>query len=150
MFPDPTLRWHPFPSRLDGIDRPPFVLGRGLWQGVLSLILVEAPPRKRAFGVQIKCEAYLTVEEMIYSVADHGGGTAAYDGTVYLKEASQSRVRDAYKITDPLHRGVRHFLLVGSDFCYETIGFDDPVVRRFASVEAAYEWRPDTEVGPPA
>jgi hypothetical protein len=150
MFPDPTLRWRPFPSELDGIDRPPFVFDRGLWQGMLRLIIVEAPPRKRAFGVQIKCQAFLAVEEMIYSVADHGGGTAVYDGTVYLKEATQSRVCEANKATDPLHRGVRQFLLVGSDICYETIGFDDPVVRRFASVEAAVEWRPDTEVGPPA
>jgi hypothetical protein len=114
---------------------------------VLSLIIVEGPPRKRAFGVQIKCEAYLAVEEIIYSVADHGGVTSTYDGTVYLKEASQSRARDAYKAADPGHRSVRQFLFVGIDFCYETIGFHDPVVQQFSSIEAAYEWRPDAEVG---
>lgn len=147
MFPDPTLEWRPFPSTLDGIDRPPFVLDRGLWKGGLSLIIVEAPPRKRAFGVQIKCEAYLAVEEMIFSVSDHGGGTAGYDGTVYVKEAGSSRILEALEAADPLHRKARQFLFVGSDFCYETVGFEEPVVRLFLSVDAAYQWRPNAEVG---
>jgi hypothetical protein len=82
MFPDPTLIWRPFPSTLDGIGAP-FVLDRGLWREVLSLIVVEGVAPHRAFGVQVRCEAYLAVEEMIYSVAEHGEG-AHYDGGVYL------------------------------------------------------------------
>lgn len=147
MFPDPTLSWRPYPSMLDGIGRPPFVLDRGLWRGTLGLIVIEPPPRKRAFGVQIRCEAYFAVEEMIHSVADHGSGTSVYDGGVYLKEAVSSSLRDAYAKIDPFQRIVRQFLLVGSDFCYETIGFGEPVIERFASQEAAYLWRPDAQDG---
>lgn len=143
MFSDPTLKWHAFPSPLDCIDRPPFVLDRGLWRGRLGLIVLEAPPRRRAFGVLIKCEAYLAIEEMIYSVADHGGSTSFYDGTIYLKEATSSRLLDSYEMVDPMHRKARHFLFVGSDFCYETVGFEEPVVQQFESVDAAYQWKPD-------
>jgi hypothetical protein len=147
MFSDPTVEWRPFPSPLDGIDRPPFVLDRGLWQGGLSLIIVEPSPRKRAFGVLIKCEAYLAIEEMIYSVADHGGRAAFYDGTVYLKEATNSRALSAYEAVDPLRRKARQFLFVGCDYCYETVGFDEPNIREFESVDAAYRWQPDPQVG---
>ncbi len=131
---------------LDGIDRP-FVLDRGLWQGGLGLIILEAPPRRRAFGALIRCEIYLAVEEMIYSVADHGEGTAGYDGTIYLKEAASSRALNAFETIDPLRRKARQFLFVGSDFCYETIGFEEPRLLVFEGADAAYEWRPDAQVG---
>ncbi|HSZ53147.1 MAG TPA: hypothetical protein VK801_16385 [Caulobacteraceae bacterium] len=84
---------------------------------------------------------------MIYSVAEHGAGTSAYDGGIYLKEAVHSRSRDAYTKIDPLHRSVRQFLFVGIDFCYETIGFEDPIIEQFESREAAYLWRLDAQDG---
>jgi hypothetical protein len=144
MFPDPSLRWRPFPSILDGIDRPPFVLDRGLWNGILALIVVGAPPRGRSYGVQIRCQGYLAVEEALYSVADHGAGTARYNGAVYIKETSDFPAQEAFEVFDRRQRKARRFLFVGSDFCYETIGFDEPVVQAFASTDAAYAWQPDT------
>jgi hypothetical protein len=41
-----------------------------------------------------------------------------------------------------MKRTPRHFLFVGSDFCYETVGFEEPVVCTFASREDAYAWLP--------
>ncbi len=141
MIPDPTLQWRPFPSVLDGIGRPPFALDVGLYEGVLHLIILEPPPRRRAFGVTVPCQSYQAVEEMIYSVA-YPGHNASYDGTTYLKEAVTSASIRAFQAGDPLGRSVRQFLLVGSDFCYETLGFDEPVVREFDDLAAAYDWHP--------
>ena len=41
MFPDLSLRWRPYPSIMDGMRPPPFVLDRGLWKSVLNLIVLE-------------------------------------------------------------------------------------------------------------
>lgn len=80
MFPDPTLRWRPYPSIIDGIERPPFVFDQGLWRGVLYLIVVAPNPGLRAYGIEMSCEVYSGIEEMIYSVADHGAKTGSYAG----------------------------------------------------------------------
>jgi hypothetical protein len=88
VFPDPTVRWRPYPSIIDGIERPPYVFGQGLWRGVLHLIVLAPKPSLRAYGVEIACEIYAGFEEMIYSVADHGASrTSFYNGDVYIKEA---------------------------------------------------------------
>lgn len=139
MFPDPTLRWRPYESIIDGIKRPPFVFDQGLWRGVLYLIVVSSP---RAYGIEISCEIYSGFEEMIYSIADHGDGTSRYDGGVYIKEAERSALLKAYAATDPFGRKPRHFCFVGSDYCYEVLGFSDPIIRAFDSADEAYAWGP--------
>ena len=130
MFPDPTLRWRPFASIIDGIERPPFVFDQGFWLGVLHLIVVAPKPSFRAYGAEITCQIYAGFEEMIYSVADHGGGTAMYDGGVYINAA------------DPFGRKPRLFSFVGGDRCYEALGFSEPIIRAFDSQEEAYAWGP--------
>jgi hypothetical protein len=45
---------------------------KGLWRGVLYLIVVAPNPGLRAYGIEMSCEIYSGIEEMIYSVADHG------------------------------------------------------------------------------
>jgi hypothetical protein len=142
MFPDPTLRWRPYPSIIDGIERPPFVFDHGLCRGVLHLIVVAPNPGLRAYGIEIRCEIYAGLEEMIYSVADHGGGTGCYDGGVYIKEAENSVLLKAYAATDPLGRKPRHFSFVGGDYCYEVLGFSEPAIQSFDSQEDAYAWGP--------
>jgi hypothetical protein len=67
VFPDPSVRWRAYPSIMDGIKAPPFVLDKGLWRGTLHLIVLEAAPfGDRAYGVQIACQIYGAFEEMIY------------------------------------------------------------------------------------
>ena len=142
MFPDPSLRWRPYASIIDGIERPPFVFDQGLWRGVLYLIVVAPKPSLRSYGVEIRCEIYAGFEEMIYSVADHGDKTGIYGGGVYIKEAENSALLKAYAATDPVGRKPRHFSFVGGDYCYEVLGFSEPIIRPFDGPEAAYAWGP--------
>jgi hypothetical protein len=122
---------------------PPFVLDRGLWSGVLRLIVLECIPGSRAYGVEIDCQIYGAFEEAIYSIANHGNGSSSkYDGTVYLKEAVNSHLLNSWNTTDLTKRKARQFLFVGSDFCYETLGFRPPLIRTFASRDEAYDWPP--------
>lgn len=146
MFPDPTIRWRPIPSAMDGMKAPPFVLDRGLWRGRLNLLVLECSPGLRAYGVSIACEIYGAFEEMIYSVAPHGDGSAAYDGGVYLKEATSSALLDAFRSADLIHRSIRQFLFVGGNYCYETLGQSEPIIRSFATREDGYAWAPNNEV----
>lgn len=145
MFPDPSLRWRPFPSIMDGIKAPMFVLDRGLWRGVLRLIVLECAPGVRAYGVEMNCRVYAAVEEMIYSTASHGDGSGIYRGDVYIKEAEHSELLQALRELKTVQRDPRHFLFVGGDFCYEVVGFGEPVIRCFASQEEAYAWSPDLD-----
>jgi hypothetical protein len=142
VFPDPTLRWRPYASIIDGIERPPFVFDQGLWRGVLYLIVVAPNPSVRAYGIEMSCEIYAGFEEMIYSVADHGGKTGVYDGGVYIKEAEDSALLKAYAATDPVGRKLRHFSFVGGDYCYEVLGVSEPIIRAFNSPDEARAWGP--------
>ena len=126
---------------MDGM-KAPFVLDRGVWRGVLSLIALECKPGVRAYGIEIKCQIYGAFEEMIYSIAHHGDRSGVYGGDVYIKEAEQSKLLDVFRDVDPFKRSPRHFLFVGGDFCYEVLGFEEPVVHAFASEEEAYAWPP--------
>lgn len=134
--------WRPYPSMIDGIERPPFVFDQGLWRGVLHLIVLAPSPGLRAYGVEMPCEVYAGFEEMIYSVADHGDKGGAYDGGVYIKEAGRSALLTAYAAADPAGRKPRHFSFVGGDFCFEVLGFGEPAIRAFGSPGEAYEWGP--------
>jgi hypothetical protein len=126
---------------MDGMKAPPFVFSQGTWRGVLNLIVLECAPGTRAYGVEIfGCQVYVAVEEMVYSVAHHGDGTGVYNGGVYIKETENSRLLDVFANTDPLNRKSRHFLFVGGDYCYETLGIGEPAVRTFTSQEEAYTW----------
>jgi hypothetical protein len=126
---------------MDGMKAPPFVFSQGTWCGVLNLIVLECAPGTRAYGVEIfDCQAYVAFEEMIYSVANHGDKAGNYDGGVYIKEAENSRLLESFENIDPFSRKPRHFSFVGGDYCYETLGFTEPVVRTFASQEEAYAW----------
>jgi hypothetical protein len=141
MFPDSKLKWRPLPSIMDGMRTPPFVFSRGTWRGVLKLIVLECAPGTRAYGVEILgCQVYAAFEEMIYSIANHGDRAGVYDGGVYIKEAETSDLLDAFANIDPLNRKPRHFSFVGGDYCYETLGFAEPVVHMFASEDEAYAW----------
>ncbi len=142
MFPDNTLIWRAYPSIIDGI-RDPFALDRGVWRGVLSLIVLEGANGSRAYAVQVRCDIYSAYEEFIYSIADHGRARPYDNRGVYIREAEKSRAIDTLAQLHPAKRGARQFSFVGSDFCYETIGFHEPVVRAFSSREEAYSWAPD-------
>lgn len=142
MFPDPTLLWRPYPSIIDGIERPPYVFDQGFSLGVLYLIVVPPPHGRRAYGIEIACEIYAGFDEMIHSVADHGSISGMYDGGVYIKEAEKSALLNAYTAADPIGRKPRHFSFVGSDFCYEVLAFSEPLIHAFADPEEAYAWGP--------
>lgn len=148
MFPDPTLKWRPYESIIDGIESSPFVLDRGLWCGVLHLIVVAPNPSRRAYGIEISCEIYAGFEEMIYSVANHGDSAGMYNGGVYIKEAENSALVNAYIAIDPVGRKPRHFSFVGGDLCYEVLGFSEPTIRPFDGLEEAYAWGPPSETSP--
>jgi hypothetical protein len=114
----------------------------------LNLLLIgrieEKKPASRAFRIEVDCQVYFAVEEMIYSVAPHGNRSGAYDGNVYIKEASTSYLRETFtKIGPVLKRTLRHFLFVGLDYCYETLGSGEPVIHEFPDEQTAYAWRPD-------
>lgn len=144
MFPDPSLKWKPYPSVIDGIERPPFVFDQGLWRGVLHLIVLSPKPHLRFYGVELSCEVYFGTEEMIYSVADHGDAAGAYDGGVYIKEAASSALLRAFAAADPVERKARHFSFVGGDYCYEALGCSEPIIHTFADEEEAHAWGPPT------
>lgn len=152
MFPDPTVRWRPYPSIMDGIDRDPFVYAHDHLRGMLYLLVFGGKSGPRVFGVEIACYGYFAVEEMLYSVARHGDGSKSYDGGIYIKEAINSRLLQAMVDQHPLARSptnpegwvARHFLFVGYDFCFETIGFKEPRIRTFASEDEAHAWVVDT------
>lgn len=140
MFPDPTSVWRPYPTAMDGMAPGMFVLDRGLWRGVLRLIVLDGNLGPRSYGVEVRCVAYAAYEDALYSCVDHGGGALRYDGAVFVKEAEQSLLLTTYKATVPGMGNPRHFSFVGTDFCYETLGFDAPVVLAFASRGDAYQW----------
>ena len=144
MFPDSIARWRPYPSMIDGIARPPYVFDRGLSRGLLHLVVYSPKPHVRHYGVQVRCDAYFGVEEMIYSVAGHGGGTLSYDGGIYIKETDSSVLLKAYRSLHPIEQHPRHFSFVGGDFCYEVLGLSEPVIREFASEDEADAWQPCT------
>jgi hypothetical protein len=126
---------------MDGMKAPPLVFDRGFWRGVLNLIVLECRPGPRAYSVQIRCEIYCAYEEMIYSIADHGKDRG-YNGNVYIKEAKESAVIESLGNMHPRMRGLRQFVFVGGDHCYETVGFTKPVIQAFASQDDAYGWAP--------
>lgn len=142
LFPDPTVVWRPYPTIMDGMALGPVVFDRGVWEGVLSLIVLDGGLGPRAYGVQIKCVAYAAFEEMLYSVANHGDQRANYDGHVFIKEAEKSALLSAYEKTISWMPKPRHFLFIGDDFCYETLGLDAPSIRSFKSRDEAYAWQP--------
>jgi hypothetical protein len=109
---------------------------------VLHLIVVAPEPSRRAYGIEISCEIYAGYDEVIYSIADHGDRAGMYAGGVYIKEAESSALINAYAALDPAGRAPRHFSFVGSDTCYEVLGFSEPIIQAFASSEEAYAWRP--------
>jgi hypothetical protein len=127
--------------RADGIQSP-FLLDRGLSRGVLHLLVMEGNPGERSHGVTVSCEAYAGFEEMIYSVADHGMAARFYYGQTDIREARRSVFLDAYVAADPLGRIPRHFLFVGTDFCYEVLSDAVSEIRAFPSKDEAYAWGP--------
>src|SRR2546423_790713 len=133
MFPDPSIHWLPYASIIDGIERPPFVLDQGFWRGILHLIVMGPAPSERFYGIEIGCEIYGGFEEMIYSVANHGDRSSFYDGSTYIKKARQSRLISEYENLGLGLQPPRQFLFVGGDYCYETLGSSDPVIRQFNS-----------------
>jgi len=144
MFPDRTVKWRPYPSIMDGMKAPPDVLDRGVWRGVLSLIVLESTfenPGSRAYRVEVVCEIYAAFDEMIYSIAKHGDGSGMYDGGVYIKEAEDSSLMRTWTKLDPFNRKVHHFSFVGGDLCYETLGSAEPVIYKFSTVDEALAWR---------
>jgi hypothetical protein len=126
-------------SIVDGIERGAYVFDQGLWRGVLYLIVVA---KNRAYGIEMSCEIYAGFDEMIYSVADHGDKAGHYDGGVFIKEAESSALLRAYAATDPVGRKPRHFSFVGMAYCYEVLGFSEPIIRAFDSPDEAYAWGP--------
>ncbi|UPJ41931.1 hypothetical protein IVB40_32425 [Bradyrhizobium sp. 40] len=122
------------PSIIDGIERPPFVFDQGLWRGVLYLIVVAPNPGLRAYGIEMSCEIYSGIEEMIYSVADHGDKTTGrYDGGVYIKEAENSALLKAYAAIDPVGRKPRHFSFVEATTATRCLASPNPSYERLAA-----------------
>lgn len=142
MFPDLTLLWTPFPTEIDGIGHPPFVLDKGVWKGVLHLAVFGSVSEDRAYGVSISCEAYAGFDERIYSAARESDNGSRYDGTTYIKEARDSALIRTYTKADYLQKVPRHFLFVGNDYCYECLSFEPPKILSFVTQEQAYSWQP--------
>jgi hypothetical protein len=149
VFNDPTLKWRPYPSVIDGIERPPYVFDRGFWRGVLHLTVTAPEPSSRAYGIELPCDIYYGIEEMLHSVAMPAFKSGSYDGSIYIKEAESSALLNAYSTllrdyrpTDFSRHTPRHFLFVGADLCYEALGIAEPSIRTFRSREEAYAWSP--------
>jgi hypothetical protein len=92
-------------------------------------------------GGEVPCEVFGGCEEMIYSMAYANEGVT-YDGTVYIKEAETSVALSAFRAADPFGRLPRHFCFLGEDYCYEVLGFGEPVIRPLADPEEAHRWKP--------
>ena len=141
MFPDPSLICRPYPSLLDGIKSPQLE-NFGYGNGGLHLIAFSAHNEGPAYGIQISCDAYFAVEEMLYSIAQHGDADIIYDGTVYVKEAVRSKLLDNVVAIHPSEPVWRHFIFVSYDYCFETLGKSEPAFRMFPDIGEAYEWKP--------
>lgn len=156
MFTDPDLQWQPYPSIIDGISDP-FAINKGQWKGKRHLLIVGEHPTSRtsagetrrrsaAFGIVIRCDVYLAVEEMLYSIMDHGDGWQP----TYITQTHSSQLIAAMSSYHPMlrnpeiieRRPPRHFSFTGNDYCYETFGFDEPVIHQFTSVDEGYAWLP--------
>jgi hypothetical protein len=93
----------------------------------------------RAFGLEMHCQAYFGVEELLYSNVAHGDETGTYDGSIYIKEAMHSALLKAQADCNPTV-DVRHFLFVGGDYCYEVLSVGEPTIHAFNSDAEAVAW----------
>lgn len=124
---DPTTKWKPFPSIIDGVARGVYVSDRGHSDGSLNLV-IQQPRQSLAFAIEVPCEVFGGCEEMIYSIL-YAHKSVVYDGSVYVKEAETSVALDAFRAADPFNRTPRHFCFLGEDYCYEAVGFGEPSIR---------------------
>jgi hypothetical protein len=123
-------------------------LTEDFWQGVLHLIVLAPKPSSRAYGIELPCDIYYGIEEMLHSVAVHGFESGSYrGGSIYIKEAESSALLSTYSTLlkdyqriDSAKHTPRHFLFVGADLCYQALGISEPIVRTFSSHEEAYPW----------
>lgn len=140
MFPDPTALWTDYPSPIDGVAPPPYAFDLGIHRGVLRIAV--SPPDASIgnhFRIEIDCEMYFGVEEMIYSTAGHAGSSANTRKS-YIRQATSSRMLDFWRENDPFERSAKHFIFVGADFCYECLGLSDPVIYVFRTEAEARDW----------
>jgi hypothetical protein len=66
--------------------------------------------------------------------------------SIYIKESSTSRLLEAFSKIDPFERKPRHFLFVGMDYCYQTLGLLEPVIHEFPDEKQAKPPAPKTPV----
>ena len=143
MFPDPTLRLKPYPSIISGMACI-YVFDMGAEYGTLHLV-VTGDGSSTHFGIHVPCDAYFGVDEMYYSLAEHGIHEEFVDKRSFIKEAEDSlflKKMRALATDFGLKESFRHFIFVGNEYCYETLGTGEPVVKRFENREAAEAWKP--------
>jgi hypothetical protein len=90
----------------------------------------------------MSCEIFAGFDEMIYSIADHGARQPPTMEVSTSRKLKARRSCKAYAATDPVGQKPRHFSFVGSDKCYEVLGFSEPIIRAFGSPDEAYAWGP--------
>ena len=103
MFPDPTLKWKPYPSIIDGTENI-YAIDAGYQDGTLFLIIYgldknkpqpdatpHSLPPNTAFLVEIECDSYTGIDEFLYTVSGEEGSGRGYNNKdVYIKEATNS------------------------------------------------------------
>lgn len=146
MFPDHALRWKEYPSIIDGIGRPPFVLDKGFFRGNLYLGILPPKADQKCYGVEIQCEMYSAVEELFYSNIHHGDSSSSYDGNVYIKEAESSELLKTYENFNQTGVKGRLFLFVGADYCYECLGLQAPKIIIFNNEHEVLKWKPFSDI----
>lgn len=137
MFPDPTLKWKPLPSVIDGMPLPS-ADAHGIGPEGLCLTVHSFRDDQRAFGIELQCQAYFAMDDLLYKYSNHGEPTSDY-GDVYIMEATASALLDAQARCNPTIP-VRHFRFTGFDFCYEVLSVDEPKIHTFANDDEAYAW----------
>jgi hypothetical protein len=140
MFPDPTVRWQPYPSVMDGI-RGIFILDRGTHTGTRRLVMTPMTESLPVFVVELDCAIFLTVEELLYDMAvpEHGGWNDGVE--TYIREASQSRLLEIYDRLNAMQRPpVRHFCFPGLEYAVECLASAEPVIHEFPDYDTAFAW----------
>ncbi len=141
VFPDANIVWKPVTTSMSDISWPALEIVGGGCGGALQLVVAEWNPDRQRRGWSVRFhspQAFLAVEEVLYSVAPHGANNRDVKGE-YLMEAEQSGFLRAVGSIDPQQRRFRHFLLVGLDTCLEVVDSNEPIIEAYETYEEARE-----------
>ncbi len=144
MFPDPSIRWEPVPSIVDGLKNPHVTPVDADTAQYFSCVIsgdndemARRRREERVFSAVVRPEAFFGIGEVLYSALTPEDDGGVYDGGVWLKETHRSSLLNVLR-DDPFRRQLfRHFLLVGGNTCFEVVAHEPPEFAEHSGWEEA-------------